>query len=172
MPKHETIKVSRNDVFVGEYHVVYQDDPPERAEAVRFFEEHGRLFPEMDLPQAVTSLPIQEANAFLRQHPMQKRWHSLRIHAEALIQDEDLSRLKYLPELESLTIGQIGDAGMTHLLSLPYLKYLCVTSGHLTEKCIAYLRQLRSLRTLSIQHAPNIPIEALMAAVRDMPVLL
>src|SRR4051812_42233978 len=102
-----------------EYVVVYQEDSPERTEAVQFFQKSGcRLFPTMAVPEIVSAMPIMEANAYLRRHPIQEQWSLLAIPHDSGIQDSDLSRLKYLPELSQVKIhsNRITDAGVKHLL--------------------------------------------------------
>jgi len=82
MPREQTITVTRGSVR-REYLVVYRDDPPERAEAVRFFQEHAdSLFPSMAIPPEVEEMPIQEANAYLRRHRIQEQWDLLTVAGE------------------------------------------------------------------------------------------
>src|SRR5215813_2009801 len=88
-----------------EYIVVYRDDPPDRKETVEFFTKHGdTLFPSMATPPEVENMPIEEANAYLRQHPIEKQWASLTISDEHPIQDDDLARLRHLPEIRHVRI--------------------------------------------------------------------
>ena len=84
------------------YRVWYLDDPPERAEAVTFFETLGEcpwLFPKMSVPEFLHDLPIEEANEYLRHHPVLEQYSSLVRWGGELIHDDDLRRLEYFPEL-------------------------------------------------------------------------
>ncbi len=171
MPREETIKVTRGGVS-REYLVVYRDDTPERKEAVEFFQAHAdSLFPSMGAPSEVEEMPIEEANAYLRQHPIEERWDLLTIDSENPIQDDDLARLRHLPELTQVKIhsDRITDAGVRHLLLLPNLTHLLVYSSKVTDECLSVIRQIRSLVSLDIQASANVSREAALAAVEAMP---
>jgi hypothetical protein len=85
MPREQQITVAGGTVR-REYLVVYRDDPPERAEAVRFFREHAEcLFPAIAIPREVERMPIEEANAHLRRHPIQEQWSLLTIGRQSPI---------------------------------------------------------------------------------------
>src|SRR6516164_6818703 len=102
MPRETQITVTHGAVW-REYTVVFRDDPPERAEAVRFFQEHAdSLFPDMSTPPEVNEMPIEEANAYLRRHPIKEQWFQLTIGRKNPVRDEDLSRLRYLPEISQV----------------------------------------------------------------------
>lgn len=90
MPREETLTVT-SGVVRRDYRVVYRDDSPERAEAVAFFREHAEcLFPAMRIPEEVSVMPIQEANEYLRRHPIEQQWSLLRIGRQNPIGDDDL----------------------------------------------------------------------------------
>ncbi len=171
MPRERQITVTCGGIS-REYLVVYQDDPPERKEAVEFFKEHGdRLFPSMAIPSEVEKMPIEKANAYLRRHPIQEQWNLLTIGQQSPIQDGDLARLRYLPEINEVKIrsDRITDAGLRHLLLLPHLTHLLVYSGQVTDECLGIIRQLRSLVSLDIQASDNVSRAAALAAIEAMP---
>jgi hypothetical protein len=171
MPREERIMVTRGAVR-REYLVTYRDDPPERAEAVSFFQKHASsLFPSMAIPAAVKEMPIEEANAHLRRHPIQEQWNLLTITGENPIYDDDLSWLKYLPEITQVKIvsDRITDAGVKHLLALRNLTHLLLYSSQVTDACLGTIRQLRSLVSLDIQAAANVSRQATLATVEAMP---
>src|SRR5688572_9715784 len=84
------------------YTVWHTEDSSERDEVVRFFQSPHTLFPAMDLPPVVHEMPLTEANAYLRDHPTPKLWSLLTVRGP--IDDDDLARLRHLPELEILKI--------------------------------------------------------------------
>jgi Leucine-rich repeat (LRR) protein len=171
MPRKETLTV----ISGGEeriYRVVYQDDSSQRAEAVRFFGEHAdRLFPAMGIPEEVTAMPINEANKYLRRNPIQKQWSLLRIGHQNSISDDDLARLRHLPELEHVQISsdRITDAGVEHLVHLPAMTRLGIYSASITDACLRVIHTLRSLRSLDLQSSPNLTRAAVLSAVEAMP---
>jgi hypothetical protein len=172
MPREQRITVTRGAVSRN-YLVTYWDDPPERAEAVHFFRElpDCRLFPEVVIPPEVEEMPIEEANAYLRRHPIQQGWSLLTIGHQSPIEDGDLARLRHLPELSHVRIfsDRITDAGVRHVLLLPHLSRLLVYSGQVTDECLGIIRQLRSLASLDIQASANVSREAALAAIEAMP---
>jgi Leucine-rich repeat (LRR) protein len=171
MPREELIEVTSGDVR-RDYRVFYQDDSPERAEAVQFFQQHAEcLFPTMALPDEVDGMPIEEANAYLRRHPFQEQWSLLRIGRKNVICDDDLARLRHLPELDHVQISsdRITDAGVEHLVHLPALTRLGIYSAGVTDACLRAIRTLRSLRSLDLQASPNLSRASVLAAVDAMP---
>src|SRR5262245_23422679 len=114
MPRERAITVTCEGVR-REYRVVYQDDPPARQEAVQFFEEHAdSLFSSLAIPSEVEEMPIEQANAYLRTHPIQEQWDLLTIGRQSPIHDDDLARLQHLPEIRQVQIhsDKITDAGV------------------------------------------------------------
>lgn len=171
MPREQPITVTQGGVK-REYRVVYRDDPPQRAEAVRFFQEHAAcLFPSMAVPVEVEEMPLEEANAYLRRHPLPEEWDLLRIAGENPIHDDDLARLRHLPEIRQVKISsnRITDNGVKHLLVLRNLTCLVLYSSLVTDECLRDIRQLRSLKSLDLQASPGISREAVLAAVEAMP---
>lgn len=107
--------------------VTFEDDPPERAEAVRFFQRLRRpIFPAMVLPDAIDGLPSEEAQRYLDRNPLQQRWSTLRILPEDGITDDDLSRLQFIPELEHLSLHGVGDEAIRHAAHLRTIDCLVV----------------------------------------------
>ncbi|MBA4192546.1 MAG: hypothetical protein C0467_31650 [Planctomycetaceae bacterium] len=171
MPRENQIEVTTGGVR-REYHLIYEDDSPERTEAVKFFQEHTEcLFPSMNYPEEVANMPIEAANAYLREHPFQEQWSLLRIGHQNPISDDDLARLRYLPELDHVQISsdRITDTGIEHLVHLPALTRLGVYSASVTNACLRIIRTLRSLQSLDIQVSPNVSRAAVLAAVDAMP---
>ena len=171
MPREETLSVTTGGVR-REYRVVYRDDSPERAEAVAFFREHAEcLFPAMRIPDEATGMPIREANVYLRRHPIERQWSLLRIGRQNPIGDDDLARLRHLPELDHVQISsdRITDAGVEHLIHLPAMTHLGIFSAGVTDACLRVIRTLRSLRSLDLQASPNLSRAAVLAAVEAMP---
>jgi Leucine-rich repeat (LRR) protein len=171
MPREEKLTFTSGGVR-REYRVVYQDDSPERAEAVAFFREHAEcLFPAMRIPDEVSGMPIREANEYLRRHPIEEQWSLLRIGRQNPISDDDLARLRHLPELDHVQISsdRITDAGVEHLVYLPSMTHLGIFSAGITDACLRVIRTLRSLRSLDLQASPNLSRAAVLAAVDAMP---
>jgi hypothetical protein len=73
-------------------------------------------------------MPIEEANTYLRQHPIREQWSFGR---QSSIGDGDLARLRNLPEISHLNISsdQISDAGVKHLLLQGGLSRLLIDSN-------------------------------------------
>ncbi|HYT87588.1 MAG TPA: leucine-rich repeat domain-containing protein [Gemmataceae bacterium] len=170
MPREQQITVTRGTVR-REYVVVYRDDPPERHEAVQFFQKHADcLFPDMAVPPEVAAMPIKEANAYLRRHPVQERWSLLTIGRQDPIRDADLARLRHLPEISHVKIfsDQITDAGVKHLLFLDCLSCLVLDSNRVSDECLKDIRTMRSLVALDLQAASGLSREAVLAVVEAM----
>lgn len=170
MPREQVITQQREEIR-REYVLVYEDDSPERAEAVTFFQTHAfRLFPCMDIPPEVEHLPIQEANAFLRQHPIQERWSILTIGHESTITDADLVRLRSIPEIAHVKIfsDQITDDGVKHLLLLTGLNDLVLYSKCVTDECLKDIKKIKSLVSLDVQAASGVSRTAVLNLINDM----
>lgn len=171
MPREESLTVTSGGVR-RDYRVVYRDDSPERAEAVAFFREHAEcLFPAMRIPDEVSGMPIEGANEYLRRHPVEEQWSLLRIGRQNPIGDDDLARLRHLPELDHVQISsdRITDAGVEYLIHLVAMTHLGIFSAGVTDACLPIIRTLRSLRSLDLQASPNLSRAAVLAAVDAMP---
>ena len=174
MPKEQQITVTCGSIK-REYLVVYRDDPPERAEAVHFFQEHAAsLFPSMEIPLEVEEMPIKDANAYLRRHPIQEKWTLLTVSGENPIHDDDLARLQHLSEIRHVKIfsNKITDAGVKHLLCLRNLTHLVLYSNRVTDDCLKVIRTMHSLTSLDMQMASKVSREAVLATVDAMPWLV
>lgn len=78
-----------------DFAVTFEDDPPELAKAVRFFQRLRRpIYPAMNLSDAIDHLSLDEAQRSLATNPLQQRWSTLRILPEDGVRDDDLSRLR------------------------------------------------------------------------------
>jgi len=171
MSREQRVTVTRNGVS-RDYLVVYREAPPERAEAVHFFQTHAdRLLPGSAIPTAVEHMPLGDANAYLRKHPIEEQWSLLSIRQDNAIRDEDLARLRHVPELEHVKISssEITDAGVRYLLLLPNLKHLLLYSSRVTDHCLQDIQKMRSLVSLDLQGTPNLSREAVLQAVAAMP---
>jgi hypothetical protein len=152
------------------------DDPPERAEAVAFF-NHERLFPDIHKFHHVLridELSLDDAQAYLDAHPIRVPWKRLRLEKHATLKDDDLERLKYVPELEEVDIltDQISDDGIVHLQHLRQIKRLCLNSRNVTDRSLTVIRNLVSLKILDLQGAPNVSAQAFADTVALLPNLV
>jgi len=151
-----------------EYCVFYEEDPPERIEAIRFFNSHGaRVYCEMNIPPEIQIIPIDQANEYLRQNPVRRQWDGLYFSGANEIGDADLDRLRHLPDLIRLKIfsRKISDEGVKHLIHLQKLECICLYSDEVTPVCLDTLRELPKLRMIDMQRCPKISQRAFMSAV-------
>jgi hypothetical protein len=174
MPREAEIQRTQYGITRA-YRVWYLDDPPERVEAVTFFEQFGEcpwLFPKMNVPEFLHALPIQEANEYLRQHPVEEQYSSLVSWGGELIRDDDLRRLEYFPELEIVRLhsDNITDAGVHHFRHLQEVEWFEFYSAQVTDACLEVLRQLPSIRLLDLQGCPRLSRRSCEALVRDLGV--
>lgn len=181
MPRQTTIRCSTTNgleestytaPLEREYTVTYLDDPPERREAVAFFQEFDDgLFPAIDLPSCIDDLPFDQAQKYLDEHPMQERWSMLTITEGDPICDEDLARLQYLPELEIVKIytSKISDCGIAHLKWLVSLECLILSSKRLTNACLQHIVRISSLQAVDMQRASQVTRDAYMEAMDQLP---
>jgi hypothetical protein len=152
------------------YTVWYADDPPEREEAVRFFQSPHRLFPAMNLPPAMHEMALADANDFLREHPIPKLWSLLTVREP--ISDDDLARLQYLPELEILKIhSNISDHGVEHIRHLKSLETLLIHSDRVSDACLGIVADLTTLRMLDMHASPRVSAAAFTAVTSRLPKL-
>jgi len=141
-------------------------------EAVCFFQQHADcLFPSMTIPPEVEKMSVEDANAYLIQHPIQRQWCLLTIGPDDQIQDTDLTRLQYLPEIGQLKIFSDGitDAGVKHLLHLRGLSNLVLYSKQVTDECLKDIQTIRSLVSLDIQAASGVSRAAVLDTLNKMP---
>jgi hypothetical protein len=150
--------------------VTFEDDPPERAEAVRFFQRLRRpIFPAMNLPDVIDRLSLEEAQRYLDANPLQQRWSLLRILPEDGVMDDDLSRLQFISELDHLSLYNVGDGAIKHITYLHSIDCLVVYSKKVTDACLEHVRQLVTLRSIDFQGAPNVSPVAFAEAVAALP---
>ncbi|APR82643.1 Hypothetical protein A7982_07992 [Minicystis rosea] len=116
-------------------------------------------------------MPVDEANDYLRGHPVQEQWDGLTL--VGAIVDSDLSRLEHVRELRRLWLvgSNVSDRGMKHLLWLDQLECLVLYSDRLTDACLASIRQMSSLRSLDMQGSPHVSRSAFEEVVRSLPLL-
>jgi|694.fasta_scaffold112191_6 hypothetical protein len=156
------------------YVVSYSDDSPERAEAVAFFGAvRFRLAPELFIPPEVDGMSISDAQAYLDQHPIPRRWGTLSITETDSIADADLARLKFIPELTIVKVlsDRITDAGVHFLRTLHSVDILCLWSNSVTNACLNDLSELKSLRMLDVQRCEHISPLAFAAILPNLPKL-
>ncbi|QEL17432.1 hypothetical protein [Limnoglobus roseus] len=132
------------------------DDPPERTEAVNFFETVGEipwLHSAINLPEFLHGLPIEEANEYLSHHPIREEYSCLVLWEGELIHDDDLRCIEHLPELEIVRLhsDNITDAGVSHLRYLRQVDVFELYSSRVTDVCLDVIRQLRTIRLLDLQ---------------------
>jgi hypothetical protein len=151
----------------------FEDDPPERAEAVRFFQRLRRpIFPAMNLPDVIDRLSPEDAQRYLDANPFQQRWSTLRILPEDGVTDDDLKRLRFIPELGHLSLYDVGDDAIKHATHLHSIDCLVVYSDKVTDACLKYVRQLVTLRSIDFQGAPKVTPTAFGEAVAALPWLV
>jgi len=76
--------------------------------------------------------------------------------------DQDLYRLKHLPELERLHshADHLTDAGVNFFRLIPDLKHLLIYSPLVTDACLEDVAALSLLETIDLQGSPGITAEA------------
>src|SRR5687767_12469532 len=98
---------SEDDKGERVYTLTYLDGSPERQEAVQFFRrlrQPSCLFPALNIPEVIRSMSTDAAQQYLDAHPMQEQWSLLSFSEKDLISDDDLGRLRYIPEIEVLKV--------------------------------------------------------------------
>ena len=158
MPRQETIVTwwEKMDGTRGpkrEYRVTYLDDSAERAEAVSFFRKG--LFEASNLPGSLDEMSEREAQEYLDSHPMQQQWDTLTIGSPRIMTfvDDDLQRLKHIPELTWLNLQspELTDRGVSFLRHLNDLRALILYSPLITDRCLKYIARHRGLYFLDLQ---------------------
>lgn len=156
-----------------DYFVTFTDDPPERAEAIAFFSTCGKggLWPDISLPEGLASQPLTVAQHYLDTHPTQQKWASLTIDDADPVNDEDLGRLRHIPELTRLKIysNAITDAGIFHLQYLTHIEILILASSKITDRCLESLTTLKTLRMLDMQRASGVSRSAYSWVAAQLP---
>ncbi len=175
LARREKVSQSVDGGPVRDYFVTFTDDPPERAEAVAFFSVCGTygLWPAISLPDGLASQPLTVAQHYLDTHPTQEKWEGLAIHDADPVNDEDLRRLKHIPELTRLKIysNAITDAGIIHLQYLTHIEILILASSKITDRCLELLATLKTLRMLDMQRASAVSRSAYSRVAAQLPCL-
>ncbi len=172
MPRETVIRSVRNGVS-RVYRVTYADESPERREAIAFFEnldDRLWLMPEMDLPEFLHALPIEEANLYLQHNPLLQGYSGLVVWDGDLIDNDDLRRLQFLPELESVQMESdaITDEGVHHLRHLNRIDALVLSSAKVTDACFDVIAGLRTLTSLDLRGSPGLSRDKWETALQEL----
>lgn len=172
MPRKDTITLSLSTRTLT-HTVTYLEDSEERQEAIYFFREHGTLlgFSE-DVWNTISEMSTSQAQAYLDSNPVQQEWTSLTLPPRTLVSDEDLRRLRHIPEIRRLSIFPIRgitDAGVEHLKWLHRLEHLVFYSLNATDACLEHVANLSTLLALDMQMAPRISRSTFSEAVKRLP---
>ncbi len=150
--------------------VTYEDDPPERVEAVNFFANVSLAmchFPA--LPRQIDTMSEIEAQKYLDSHPQKEQWSDLHIRATAQVGDLDLHRLAQLPELKRVILYGFGNDALGHLRHLNQIVELTVYSDLIDNSCLNHVSRLDSLLIIDFQGSSNITPAAYSSVVSRLP---
>src|SRR5689334_15324369 len=173
MPRRQEMSRQVGNGPKRDFVVTFEDDPPERAEAVRFFRRlRHPIFPAMNLPDLIDRLSLEDAQRYLDANPFQQRWSTLRIVPEDGVTDDDLTRLQFIPELEHLFLYDVGDDALKYATHLHSIDCLVVYSENVTDGCLKHVRQLVTLRSIDFQGSPRVSPAAFEEAVAALPRLV
>ena len=112
-----------------------------RSEPVRFFQRLRRpIFPATNLPDAIVHLSLEEelAIGISTRIPSSRDGATLHILPEDDVTDADLSRLRFIPELEHLILYGVGDEAMRHSAHRHSIDWLVVSSERVTDASPAW----------------------------------
>jgi hypothetical protein len=156
------------------YTLTYLDDSPERQEAIQFFQRSrgsSGLFPALNIPEIVSGMPRHAAQEYLDAHPIQEQWSLLAIREGDGISDDDLIRLRYIPEIHTLNVfsNRITDLGVRHVCFLRQLKHLALNSTSVTDACLDDITNIRTLLSLDMQMSRRVSRSAYLSAVKRLP---
>lgn len=172
MPRQTIITRTVGDGPRRELTVTFSDDSPLRAEAVAFFQKLERgLFPAMNLPEVIDNLSLSDAQRYLDEHPIQEQWSILTIEHGDNVNDDDLARLEFIPEIDTLKItsGNITDDGLRHLKWLTRLEWLVISSERITDGCLKHISALQSLLAVDLQLVANVTYDGYMSTMDLLP---
>jgi hypothetical protein len=173
MPRRQEMSRRVGNGPMRDFIVTIEDDPPERAEAVRFFRQlRHPIFPAMNLPEVIDQLSPEDAQRYLDANPLLELWSLLRILPEDGVTDDDLSRLRFIPELEHLSLYGVGDEALRHATRLHSIDCLVVYSDKVTDACLEHVRRLLTLRSLDFQGSPNVSTTAFGETVAALPKII
>lgn len=115
----------------------------------------------------------ENAQAYLDSHPMHQRWQMLNVVQTDLICDDDLARLRHIPEIEYAKIisSRITDRGVKHLCYLSNLRSLFLYSRKVTNACLVHIGQMKTLETLDLQMSPFVSRSAFTSTTAQLPSL-
>lgn len=155
-----------------EYHVTYSDDSDERMDAVSFFGKG--LFPALDIPDSLDQMSEQAAQEYLDAHPLQRQWSMLTLDHRVAFADDDLYRLRHLPELERIHshANHLSDRGVSFLGQVSDLRHLVIYSPLITDQCLEDIARLRHLQTIDLQGSHLISRKAFDILVSSLPYLV
>ena len=155
-----------------EYHVTYTDDSDERKDAVIFFGKG--LFPAFNLPDSLDKMSERAAQAYLDAHPFQRQWSMLTLDQRVTFGNDDLHRLRHLPELERLHshAAHLTDSGVSFMAQVSDLQHLLIYSPLITDRCLEDIARLRHLQTLDLQSSQLISRKAFDDLVSRLPNLV
>jgi hypothetical protein len=151
----------------------YVDDSSERAKAIACFDDG--LFSDNPVDDDLWILPIVAANAFLAANPIVQTFESLYLQRRGDdIGDDDLARLRHVPELRRLIVysNRITDVGIRYLSSLYRLETIWIGSSLVTDASIETISQLRSLRSLDLQNCCGLTVAAFDSMIAKLPLLV
>ena len=156
------------------YMLTYLDDSPERQEAVQFFgrlRQPSCLFPALNIPEVIRSMSTDAAQRYLDAHPMQEEWSLLSFSEADPISDDDLVRLRYIPEIEVLMVrsNRITDMGVRHFCFLERLHSLILYSNSVTDACFDHITRIRTLVCLDMQMSRRVSRSAYLSATKRLP---
>lgn len=159
----------RKSVFIN-----YEPDPPLRVEAISFFKslEFG-LVQASPLPEECYDMDEDEAQRYVDNLILKKNWGMLTILSKDPVENQDLVRLKYLPEIKMLRVlsDKIGDEGIKYLKYLTSLEVLEIYSSKVSDRCLDYLTSIDSLQRLDMQGARGVSATAFKAVAGRLPML-
>ena len=122
------------------------------------------------IPQCCWEMTQEEAQAYLNENPIIRKWESLNIGSSDDVSDNELSCLKYLPELQMVTIrnDNISDDGVRSICALECLADLTLYSAKITDNALKYVERVGTLRVLDCQGSFGISKRAFAEAVARM----
>ncbi|RYD66757.1 MAG: hypothetical protein EOP83_04235 [Verrucomicrobiaceae bacterium] len=117
--------------------------------------------------------PIDQA--FLDDHPAQRRWLMLTLHEMDLqFEEADLYRLEFLPELERLRshVDHLTDRGVDYFTRVSGLSHLVIFSPLVTDACLEKIATLKHLQTIDLQGSHLISRVAFDRMIQKLPKLV
>jgi Leucine-rich repeat (LRR) protein len=175
MPRQTTISTTLAGAPTRELTLTYCDDPPERSEAVAFFQQLERgLTPVIALPDVIRELPLDEVQPYLDEHPTLQEWTRLEIRNNDAITDDDLAGLAHISEIQSLKIASnsITNSSVRHIATLKNLRSLTLYSVNMTDDGLGHLASLADLQMLDMQLSLRVSGAGFAALVARLPAIV